>query len=205
MLIPTMTVEEVRKEIEKDAPILMRKANYVAVDLAKSLSKPQRIKGHVAFYEYTSKYKNKWMYRIEIAKKQNIISCMMLYHNGKGHVGIAVSLLKGIIYHTGHFFQRYNERSNLHLKSLDEIMRSYMDHTTRFDFQPLDEIAPGIRKVFCRIEPGVILGTINHHLNLIKANTFLSREMLRGDQIELHNQLMSEELNKYAATSGKLD
>lgn len=204
MLIPTMTLEEVRKEIAKDFPILFRKANYVAVDLAKSLSKVEKIQGHTAFYEYTSKYKNKWIYRIHVTKKQNIISGMMLYHSGIGHVGIAVTQ-QGIVYHTGHFFQRYNERSNLHLHSLNDIIHSYMDHTTRFDFQMLDEIAPGIRKVFCRIESGVILGTLNSPLQLLKANTFLSREMLRGDQIELDKELMNDELNKYADTSGKLD
>lgn len=203
-----MTLEEVRREIAKDYPILFRKSFYVCRKLEKSLSKVAKGKGFVAFYDYCSKYKNNWMYRIEITKKRSGVSSMLIYHNGKGNVGITVTDgTEGvvIIYHTGHFFNRYNERLKLNLQSRDEIIRSYMNQMCDYGFEELEEIEPGVKKIFCKITSGILLGTYNSKLKFMKANTFLSLDMLRGNQIELHNEIMNDELNKYANTSGKLD
>jgi hypothetical protein len=59
MIIPTMTLEEIRKEISKDFPILDRKVNYVVHDLLKKLSNYEKTKGYVQFFDYCSK----WIFR----------------------------------------------------------------------------------------------------------------------------------------------
>jgi len=81
MLVPAMTLKEVRREFEKDFEIIFRKATYVSHKLEKNLSKTMKEKGFVRFYDYFSKYKNKWIYRMHINKKQDIVSFMMFYDN----------------------------------------------------------------------------------------------------------------------------
>jgi len=49
MLVPLMTIEEIRREINKDFPIVFRKMGYVAQKLKKKF---------VQFFDYYSKYKN---------------------------------------------------------------------------------------------------------------------------------------------------
>jgi hypothetical protein len=203
MLVSTMTLEEIRREIEKDFPILRRKIGYVVHDLERELSKDIRKKGFVQFYDYLSKYKNQWIYRVEIIKKEPLVSCMLVYHNGRGHAAIEMTQDEEIIYFTGHFFERYNERCKLGLKSIYDIIRMYMNENNFCDFQELEEVAEGIVKIFCLIPSGIMLGMYNKPLSLIKANTFLTNDMLGKSQNEMKTLIINE-LEKYKLSSGNL-
>ena len=184
-----MTLEEIRNEINKDYPILLRKMGYVAHDLKKKLSKEDKAKGFVKFYDYVSKYKNKWIYRVEIKQKKSFYEAMMLYHNGKGHAAISVTNEMNIIYHTGHFFERYNERLNLGLKSLRDIICTYMNESNTIKIQELYEIEPDIYEIFSIIPSGYVLGILNRKLWLVKANTFITNEMLHPNQFDIITEL----------------
>lgn len=191
MLVPSMTLEEICKEIDKDYPILFRKTSYVMHKLERALSKSEKEKGFVHFYDYCSKYQNHWIYRVCITKKESLVSCLLLYHNGRGHIAIGATPDKNIFYYTGHFFERYNERCKLGLKSLDDIYHAYLNAIYRFHFQDIEEVAPGIFKTFCVIESGIILGMHNRRLKLFKANTFISNNMLRKDQLQLKIKVLT--------------
>lgn len=203
MILPTMTLEEIRKEIEKDFPILYRKMNYVANDLKKKLSKDTKRKGFIEFFDYYSKYKNHWIYKIEITKTTFFNLAMLLYHDDKGFAGISVTHEMNIIYHTGHFFKRYNERRKLGLNSTTDIVKAFLTENTICQFNELEEIEPGIFKTFCIIPTGIMLGIFNRPIMLIKANTFLTNDMLFKNQIELKAQI-KDELEKYKLTSHDL-
>ncbi len=207
MLVPAMTFEEIRKEIDKDFPIVKRKMGYIADDLNKKLSKAQKQNGHLEYFDYISKYKNHWIIRETITKKSNNFNSLLLYHNGKGHAAIAVACDNFMIYHTGHFFERYNERLNLGLLALNDIMRAYMNETTRFDVKELEEVEPGISKAFCVIKTGVILGINNTNINMLKANTFLRNDQLFEDQKAFSDELnieMRKQLEKYKYQSASI-
>lgn len=198
-----MTLEEIRKEIEKDYPILFRKLTYMSDDLRKKLSKHQLKIGYEKFVEYRSKYKNQWITRLRVYKPYEDSACMLVYHNGKGHVGILVSEEKYLVYHTGHFFSRFNERNNLGLVSFHDIICRYLIESDTIDIKELEEVAPGIFTIFSVIPTGVVMGTIHKPLRLVKANTFISHEMLNHRQTEMKN-LVKETLKKYQGTAGLL-
>ncbi len=204
MVLPTMTLEEIRKEIDKEYPILNRKMNYVMVDLQKKLGKAVKKQDYTLFFDYVSKFKNNWIYKIYISRKKSNYVPMLLYHNGKGHAGIGVTFEKKIIYHTGHFFERYNERGKLGLNSLNDIIKAYMAENTFIQFQELEEIGPGIFTIFGNIPSGIVLGMFNKPLQLVKANTFLTNEMLTPNQQEQKEQLKAS-LEKYKNTSDILN
>lgn len=204
MLIPTMTLEEIQREIEKDYPILMRKMVYVAHELQKKLSKEVKKQGYLEFFDYTSKYKNHWIYKIRIDKKSFNYGAMLLYHNGRGYAGIECTADINITYHTGHFFARYNERRKLGLATIREIICAFLTEVDVFKFQELEEIDEGIFKIFGMIPSGIVLGMFNKPLGLVKANTFIANDTLTPNQKELIEEL-KETLEKYKGTSGHLN
>jgi hypothetical protein len=198
-----MTLEEIRKELEKDYPILRRKMNYVIHDLEKKLSKEKKKEGFVRFFDYCSKYKNNWIYRLHITQEILEGEALLLYHNGRGHAALQVTLDDDIVFITGHFFERYNERCKLGLKTIHDIIRAYMNENNVFDLQEVEEIKPGIMKIFSVIPSGVMLGMYNYHHKIIKANTFLTNDMLNKNQQELEFAIKFE-LEKYNDTSDNI-
>jgi hypothetical protein len=109
-----------------------------------------------------------------------------------------------IIYHTGHFFERYNERCNLGLKTINEIIRAYMKENNEYDIKELEEIEPGIFKIFSIVQSGIMLGMHNKNLNLFKANTYIPNHMLSKNQSEM-KQMFLDEIEKYRFTSDLLN
>jgi len=204
MLLPSMTLEEIRKEVDKDYEILVRKINYHSLDIKKRLSKYELEKGYEYYFDYLSKYKNKWICRLVLDKKGCLYSSLLIYRNYRGHVCISPSRTKDITYFTGHFFERYNERCKLGFTNFNDIVKHYMKEMGRFNYEILNEIEPGISKIFCTTSQGIVLGMYNKEYNLIKANTFIPNEMLTENQATLKNEL-NFALDKYILTSSILD
>lgn len=186
-----MSLEEIKLEILKDYPILKRKMTYHALDLKKKQKKLKLEDGCHQYFDYTSKYKNYWIYTIQIFKKHHSDRAMLISHNDKGHLVISVCRNDSMLFHTGHFFLRYKERCNLELLSFNDIVRAYMKENNHYQFQDIEEIAPDITTFFGEIESGIILGTHHHKLDLIKLNTFLPAEILSPNQQELYDKLKS--------------
>jgi len=78
-----------------------------------------------------------------------------------------------------------------------------MNENNFCDFQELEEVAEGIVKIFCLIPSGIMLGMYNKPLSLIKANTFLTNDMLGKSQNEMKTLIINE-LEKYKLSSGNL-
>jgi hypothetical protein len=193
MIVPSMTLEEIRKEIDKEFPILYRKVGYVIHDLKKQLHKKQLDEGFTKCFDYTSKFKNQWIYRIHLHKKEVEKAAMVLFFDGKGICGIAIAADYSLIYHTGHFFRRYNERLNLNLVHTKDIMVAYMKENMVYAFKAYKQAAPGIYLVFGQVESGTVLGTLNEKLRIVKVNTFLPNDMLNNRQKDYAEKLKNAE------------
>jgi hypothetical protein len=196
MLVPSMTMEEIRREIEKDYPILDRKINHVIHSIKKKLNNYTLKQGFVDFFDYLSKYKNQWLYKLYISQKKVHHSPVIFLNGDKRRAVIAILNNSKLLYHTDHFFERFNERKKLGLKSFKDIVKAYLAETDVLKFEELKEVSPGIFKIFCVIPSGVILGMYNKNANIIKANTFLTSDMLSKNQNTLKEYLQAE-LEKY--------
>ena len=196
MIVPSMTLTEIRRELYKDVPILKRKIIYVTDDMKKHLTKQSTATLYERFFDYNSKYKNQWIYRIGFLNMKTNNSMILMFHNGKGHAGIIVTSELQLVYHTAHFFQRFNERCNLGFTDYKDVVHAYLHDNSRLQFTTLDQIEPGVFTIFSVINKGIILGTFNSGIDLVKANTFLPNHMLNKNQNELKNEL-AEKLNKY--------
>ena len=196
MLVPNMTEDEIAKEVHKDFAIVRRKIQYHAQDIRRMIIKGSVKHGNKLYFDYTSKYKNHWIYRIITFKKDYDSVAMLVYHNGRGHVGIEVAQDGTIMFHTGHFFLRYNERLNLGLVNFNDIVKAFMSESFMYHVQYLDEISPDVYTFFGRIETGIILGTANRKKHFARINTFLPETNLSYNQKELHEKLRIE-IEKY--------
>jgi hypothetical protein len=203
MLVPSMTIKDIRNEMVKDYPMVLRKMEYVAYDLKKTLDKKIFRDGYVHFFDYVSKMKNHWICRVAVDKTQFMRKGMMVYHNGHGHVGISVIDCNKIIYHTGHFFLRYNERRNLNLKNFNDIVRAFMNENFDYKFINIDCIGDRVYTIFGEIDSGIVAGSIDGNLQFLKMNTFLPEAILSPNQ-EKRLAKVRETMVKYHPTSGQV-
>ncbi|MCG3164623.1 MAG: hypothetical protein POELPBGB_00382 [Bacteroidia bacterium] len=204
MLVPSMNLEEIRKEIDKDFDIVCRKSVYVMQDLLKE-NRPLRGNRIIKVYDYFSKHKNNWIYKLDLDKKGCLHNYLTYYYNDRGLAGIEVTPQnKLMLYFTTHYFKRYNERLKLGITEPKKLLHTFMHNHTAYTFENLGEVSPGIFKIFAYTKNGVALGTWLRDLGYVKMNTFITHEMLKGNQLEI-KAYKSAELDKYLASVHKLD
>lgn len=199
-----MSHEEIRSEIHKDFPIVWRKAHYLARDAKKAYG-PLKDKAFVKVFHYLSKQKNTWIIKADMDKQGNRFSFLVYYYNTNGLCAIEVFLnATNMMYFTTHFFKRYNERLALNCKTPAELLNIFMLNHNAYMVQPLEQISPGIFKMFAKTEKGIVLGTLLQNEKMIKMNTFITHTMLQGSQLDIEASLKVQ-LDKYLATIHRLD
>jgi len=199
-----MNLAEIRKEIDKDFPIVTRKSLYVLQDLIKE-NKPLRGKRIIKVYDYLSKYKNTWIYKWDIDKKVTLPNYLVWYYGNRGLTAIETfTKNESLFYYTSHYFKRYNERLNLQISDPKTLLHTFMQNHIAYTFQFLDELSPGILKFFAVTKNGVALGTYIRKFNYYKMNTFITHDMLKGDQIQIRT-FKNAELDKYLSSVHKFD
>jgi hypothetical protein len=167
----------------------------VGLELSKVI-KPKKDEEIVKYFDYYSKYKNTWIYKIVVTKKKNYYSWLLYYYGNSGIKAITVmaDTEDYMFFFTTHFFKRYNERRKLnHTLPLDTL-RSFMGENHNFNMQFVEDLNEGVQRMFCYINSGVILGTADHNIKLYWMNTFLTNDMLKSDQLELAEQLKNYHL-----------
>jgi hypothetical protein len=198
-----MSIEEIRTDVLKDYPILYRKMKYHEEQLFSELHRHKIPNNYVGYFDYTSKQKNHWVYRLEINKKTFYHQAMVFYHTGKGYVGIIVASNNYLLFHTAHMFNRYNERRQLGLLKFFDIIRVFMNDNFDYTLQTLEKISQGVSTFFCECNTGVMIGTINEKLKLVKFNTYLPQNMLFPEQKNLLEQLKESSVI-YIPTAGDI-
>lgn len=203
MIVPSMTYQEIRKELIADFPIAYKKSEYVLQDIEKMMRK-QKLKTHLHVYDYVSRNKNKWIIHIDVGKK-DVARFFMTYFYVENKIA-AVGVIDGkqLLYFTTHFFKRYKERLKLDIAVPEDILRHYVKHSSHYVVDYLGLVNENVVKVFISAKQGVILGNLHRDIGFCKMNTFITHDMLKEDQVERKSQ-MKEMLNKYYVDSGRLD
>ena len=198
MIVPAMSIEQIRKEIEKDFPILYRKTIYQSQKLFKVCSPFNEHKIVTRVYDYLSKYKNKWIYKLELTKKKSLAHFLMY---AEGQKGLNAWMLfetndPDLFFFTAHFFNRYNQRLGLNLVKPKDIMTNFLVLNNSFRIEPLKQYDNGVHKVFIVNPCGVMLGNYDQKLKTYFINTFVTNEMLHGSQVQRH-AMMEAELDEF--------
>jgi hypothetical protein len=204
MIVPAMNLAELRKEIYKDFEIVERKSLFVLKDLKKEHA-PLRQKRVIKVYDYFSKFKNNWIFKWDVDKKVSISVYLAWYIGNRGLTAIQTYTKSStLLYYTSHYFKRYNERLKLEINDPKKLLHVFMHNHLAYQFQLLEEIAPGVWKFFAYTKNGVALGTYIKSDDCYKMNTFITHDMLKGNQLEMETYKKAE-LDKYLATYHKLD
>ena len=199
MIVPSMSKEEIIKEILFDFEMVKRKSEYVIKDLISELSKTKKFPFEKAFDYVTPKTKNKWIYIIQLKTKNDIFQTFVNYHDTS--IGIRAGLMmtnKEIVFFTGHLFKRFAEREKLDIASPIDKMKRFFTQNPVLNYDVLEKFDDGAREIIGRVKTGVVLG-IRNKKNILVCNTYLSNEMLRNDQTLIANSLKAE-IDYYLST-----
>ena len=101
-----------------------------------------------------------------------------------------------LFFFTSHFFNRYNERLNLNLVHPKDIMTNFVSLNEKFQAEHLGEVNKDVQKIFVVNQLGIMLGHFDMKLKVMYLNTFITHDMLKGEQVEKFKQL-SNHLDKY--------
>lgn len=220
MIVPTMTLDEIAKEIINDTYNL----NEYYVNFGqKTILKMKKIKlGYFnKWVEWESPRKNKWYFKMLIKRRTHsnyeldFHSHSFVYAHTKHRLIIINNAsMKGVVndtllyskdscmIRTKHFFERYNERflNNSDMGFID-IVKTYFENikpmlVTNFDNGETQNVQ-------IATEDGVELGYVFKDYSL--CNTFVSKEMLFKNQIEawedakqgLENLINIRRINKW--------
>lgn len=191
MLVPSMTNEEIIREIELDYDVVKRKCDYLGNRLRKISIKSR--KTIIKSIKYTSPRKNNWLLVFEVNKKVTYSSrYVYTKHDGFSAYGCLDEIKDGIVLITKHFLDRYNERflkrPNI---SIIDILSTFLERNTDMDIimQMGDEY-----RIFSTIVDGVALGNgyicKGYNIRIIK--TFITNNMLFDSQESKYNNIKKQ-------------
>ncbi len=200
MIVPSMNLDELKKEIDKDHAILFRKSVFVGHQLEREYRLKSNERKKIS-YDYFSKHKNNWVYFFDITKNNTVCSFMIYYYSDRGlNAFLKLDDNTSFVFFSAHFFTRYNERLKLNYTSPKQMIHYFISNNTGFIFQKIDMIDNTRYKFFCKFKDGIALGTMDLETKIYKMNTFITQDMLFGDQQDLNDNL-NKQLDKYLQDS----
>lgn len=180
MIVPSMTPEELVKEIMKDYEIVQRKAIYLTDSQRRNAIKS---KGkHVRrIFDYKSTNNNTWFIIVDYYKKEPTFVVVVYYLDKHGINGIMVNSDHTSLAHfTPHFLQRYNERfiKDVNFSKVN-LLKRFISENRLGCFTE----ATG-NKIFTRFKEGIGLGfkIDAHQFTLFSFKTFISNQMIHEGQ-----------------------
>jgi hypothetical protein len=185
MLLPNMSMKEIRKEIEEELPILRRRTEYVATGLKYS----RNVKSNVALagtFNYCSEFQNTWYVRLELYKSSYRYSFMAAHPTRKGLCAISPLNNTGwLLYFTKHCFYRYDERLKLGLPDTEARIKAFMNQEQDFSICPERW---GHFDLYCVVSNGLILGRADKTNRIFSMNTYITKDMIRSGQIKFRKK-----------------
>ena len=199
MIVPTMSTEEVIKEVQADIAIIMRKAEYTYdQSVRKQLLKTKKFPFVKAYDYVTPKTKNNWIFIIEVKSKSALGRTFINYHyTSIGIRAVTIANETDFIFFTGHLFSRFVEREKLSVTNPVDKIKEFFKLNIDMNCHLEKKLEGGADEFIAYVKTGVVLGIKNK--NVVVCNTYLSNEMLRKDQTLMVKGL-KEELENYNAT-----
>lgn len=194
MFVESMTFEEIRQEFEKDKKTLISKIVHHSNEVLKLMRKTN-MSHYDKHFEYISPRKNKWVYHFAGDKKgkDNFrIYNYCWFHTHNSYAVIVYSPANArLTYISGHFFTRFHQRAKTERENMHDLVRLYLSTNNNTATQPIKEEKPGsgVYQVFSQSGSGVGLGYFYKKENIVELRTFITNDMLKGDQIALSKLL----------------
>jgi hypothetical protein len=194
MFVESMTFEEIRAEFEKEKQILTNKIIRHSDQVLKLMRKTN-MSHYDKYFDYISPRKNRWVYHFEAtAKGANHFTitnyCYFYTHNSYAVITYLPET-NHLVYLSGHFFTRFLQREKLETESIHDIVRTYFTTNNQLATEGIKEEKPGtgIFQAFMQTKTGVGLGYVYAKIKITEMRTFITNDMLKGNQVERSKQL----------------
>lgn len=223
MIVPSMTLSEIHKELFDDLRTLETKIDFCHKDFKRKVLKASRYPFAHTYDCRTRLKKNLFLVNLYASKRSDrekpLIGICGIYNRPEGNYLAALALEKNMTtIYPPHFFKRYRERIVKDMKpSNEEIIKHYLSRNSwGIVAAPSDAKYQGVYNIFeselndsisfvCVNSEGFCFGEKQGNINVIK--TIISEDMLFDSQKEIFAQLKEDfELsnksmfgNKYSA------
>jgi hypothetical protein len=193
MIVPSMTSEELYREIISDDESVKKKAYYLALGMRREVVK-SRTKHICRAFDYKTRKYNKWIIVIDYHQKEPAFYSAVHFLDQHGFNAVRVNAdLESLTHFTPHFLERYNERFLKHeeLSKIDLLKRFIAEN-------PFDAISyfpqdPSKNPIFCRFKEGIGLGDeeilSEKGLQILHFRTYITNEMIHEGQLNDFNSL----------------
>jgi hypothetical protein len=194
MFVESMTFEEMRKEFEKEKRALLGKIVHHSNKVLKLMNQTN-MNSYDKHFDYLSPNKNRWVYHFVADKKGRNhfrIDTYCYFQTNKSYAVISYAVeIDRLFYISSHFLTRYFERQNLTSDNMHDLIRTYYRNNANLITQAIKEEKPGtgIWQVFVQTSTGVGLGYLYNNCNIVEMRTFITNDMLKGNQVEMSKQL----------------
>lgn len=198
MIVPSMTVQEIHKEVFEDIRNLNNKIENLKIEFGKLVLKRSRYPYSKSFDCRTREMKNLFIIEFTVLKRSDwdkpILGIYGIYTRPEGKYAVSLTLEKNLVsIYPPHFFKRYRERIfKDELISNDEIIRHYFKNDWGFMGSVVNEKFESIYHCFendhtddkisfvAATSQGYCFGERQGDVNIVK--TIISEDMLYENQ-----------------------
>lgn len=209
MIVPSMTLNEIHKELFADLRTLESKIDHCHKDFKRKVLKASRYPISHSYECRTKLKKNLFVVNLYASKRGDwekpLIGICGIYNRPEGNYLAALALeMNMTTIYPPHFFKRYRERIVKDMKSSNEDMIKLYLHRNAWGIvaAPSDAKYQGLYNIFeaemkdtnlsfvCVNSEGFCFGEKQGNINVIK--TIISEDMLIGDQKLVFAKLKQE-------------
>src|ERR1035437_806299 len=186
MLLPTMTNQEISKEIVKDYENIWSSSTINRL-LNEYNRERKRLKirndaEYTKFYEIKTNLKNKWIFkfsRARINKSADYLDAAMVlsftyFYSNKGIRVLICNDKHELNIYNRHLFCRYRERMNLDIPDFLDLVKHFFEKNDACKHELLPEV-DGEKQLFSLIKEGFIMGEYNKEDHWYVFKTFISK------------------------------
>lgn len=203
MLVPTMTLQQIRKALVADYEKEL-KGKLKAIEIG---SRGKWIRsGRKDFAEtisHTTQSRNNWRITIEFKRGSLTATPYLVSYDKKGIT--ASNFLAGfgsgkLMHFNTHFFKRYKERGKIDIEKPQDVVKYFFRKNSLMlpCYFPMPD---GSQQLFCPLHGGIGLGNYHEEDEIHEFKTFVDNSLLREDQKqhiqEIYTQTLEEIMTEF--------
>lgn len=198
MIVTTMSLPEIYNEVIRDFDSVKRRSNGAMKALQSEVFRTKQFVT-TRYIEYVTKSHNKWNIQVRTTRKDVGFSYFIRSYDTAGLIAFNVvedaeRTKKILVKYSTHFFKRYNERMKLNETNMEKLVRRYFKFNSNTDHKmgKINGFEDGTAQTYLPGNEGVALGWLDQEKNLLCIKTFVTNEMLKGEQIDFVKQLRGD-------------
>lgn len=201
MIVPTMSLPEIRKSVSDDFTVEIKSKLHSIKVIQQGRWIRNGRRDFVETILCPVKSKNNW--RITVSCNQGGVTTVpyLISYNNIGvtasHIPVEFEQMPLMHFNT-HFFKRYKERSNISIEKPEDLIKFFFKKNILIIpcYFPRED---GTQQLFTPLLGGLGLGNYHEETDICEYKTFVDNSLLRPDQLEEVNNIWLETLNELTA------